>query len=175
MPEDPPSRQAAASKTGIDILIPEPAWLKDIPGLENLVSGAVEKALNEKSVFRHAPGAAGKSLEAGFCFAGDAFVQNLNREYRDREKPTNVLSFPAGPEVMEDGTVHLGDVVLAYGVVQTEAKSQGKTMADHTTHLVLHGLLHLLGFDHCAPEEAREMETLEKALLKTFGIKDPYA
>ena len=100
----------------------------------------------------------------------------FGRRKLDLDKPTNVLSFPSGfAEASKDGTsFHLGDIVLAFGVVKREAFKQQKSFADHTSHLVLHGLLHLLGFDHEAPEEAKDMEALEINLLKTFGIRNPY-
>lgn len=175
MPEDPASPNLTLPTPEIDILIPEPAWLQDFPDLETQIELVLGEALAETNIYKHVPASGWKSLEISFCFAGNDFVQELNREFRDQDRPTNVLSFSSDFEGSGDGAVHLGDVVLAYQVVRDEAKSQKKSIPEHTLHLVLHGLLHLLGFDHDTPEKALEMETFEKSLLKMFGINDPYA
>ena len=100
----------------------------------------------------------------------DAAVGDLNRRFRDREGPTNVLSFPAA----ESAAPHLGDLVLAFGVCAAEAAAQGKTLADHLTHLTVHGVLHLLGRDHVDEAEAETMEAEERTLLASLGVADPY-
>ncbi len=100
-------------------------------------------------------------------------VQTLNRDFRGKDKPTNVLSFSDGSE--DDGELYLGDVIIAYNVVEQEAEEQGKSLLNHTTHMALHGLLHLLGFDHEATGEAEEMEALEIEVLAHFGIESPYS
>jgi probable rRNA maturation factor len=101
----------------------------------------------------------------------DAAVRDLNARFRDKDRPTNVLSFPAP----ESAAPHLGDIVLAYGVCAAEAETQGKTLADHLSHLVVHGVLHLLGRDHEDDAEAEEMEAEERDVLARIGIADPYA
>ena len=103
----------------------------------------------------------------------EAESRALNRDYRGRDKPTNVLSFPfeAPPGVPSD---HLGDLVICAPVVAREAAEQGKPPAHHWAHMVVHGVLHLRGFDHLEPEEAEEMEARERALLARLGIPDPY-
>ena len=98
-------------------------------------------------------------------------VRDLNARFRDKDKPTNVLSFPAP----ESAAPHLGDVVLAYGVCAAEAEAQGKTLSDHLSHLVVHGVLHLLGRDHEDDAEAEEMEAEEREILAGIGVADPYA
>lgn len=100
--------------------------------------------------------------------------QALNRDYRGRDKPTNVLSFPfeAPPGV---ALPLLGDLVLCHPVVVREAAEQGKAQQDHYAHLVVHGMLHLLGHDHLVESEAEEMERLEREILTDFAIDDPYA
>ncbi|MBS0277093.1 MAG: rRNA maturation RNase YbeY [Proteobacteria bacterium] len=103
--------------------------------------------------------------------AGDARVKALNGLFRGKNKPTNVLSFPAE----ENADRYLGDVAIAYGVVRREAKESGKAFADHLVHLAVHGALHLLGHDHMKPQEAARMEGLEREILAEFGIADPYA
>ncbi len=105
----------------------------------------------------------------------DATVRALNRQWRGQDKPTNVLSFAAGAETAPPGApCLLGDVVLAYETVAAEAKAQGKPMAHHLCHLVVHGVLHLLGFDHERAAEAERMEALETVILAGLGIADPY-
>jgi len=117
--------------------------------------------------------------EMSVVLADDELVHRLNREYRGKDKPTNVLSFALTeaeePEVGEDAPILLGDVILAWETVAREAKEQGKTPSDHMTHLVVHGVLHLLGYDHETDDEAEEMEQLEVQVLETLGIADPYA
>lgn len=101
--------------------------------------------------------------------------QALNRDYRDKDKPTNVLSFPFEmPPGVEDVAL-LGDLVICHAVVAAEAKEQGKSLPHHYAHMVVHGTLHLLGYDHIEDVEAEEMEALERDILSNFGIPDPYA
>ena len=116
---------------------------------------------------------AGMTVEISIVLADDNFVQNLNKTYRGKNKPTNVLSFPQDPEPGA-GEINLGDVILAYQTVKKEAQSQGKSFMDHTSHLLVHGILHLLGHDHEKDEEAEEMESLETLILEKIGIKNPY-
>ncbi|OOE34693.1 MULTISPECIES: rRNA maturation RNase YbeY [Salinivibrio] len=100
--------------------------------------------------------------------------QSLNRDYRGKDKPTNVLSFPfdAPPGVEID---LLGDLVVCRQVVEQEAQQQGKALMDHWAHMVVHGSLHLLGYDHIEDDEAEQMEALERELLAAMGVSDPYA
>lgn len=117
-----------------------------------------------------------RRVELAICLANDAFVRRLNRDFRGKDKPTNVLSFPAAPVPSPKGRLlSLGDVVLAYETVTREAAQQGKTLMDHLLHLVVHGVLHLVGFVHEKPKEAARMEALETKVLASFGIADPYA
>nr|WP_293899188.1 rRNA maturation RNase YbeY [Phenylobacterium sp.] len=101
----------------------------------------------------------------------DATVRDLNARFRGQDAATNVLSFPAAPNP-ED---HLGDVALAYGVCAREAAEQGKPFGHHLQHLTVHGVLHLLGYDHIGDDEAEAMEGLERAVLAGLGVPDPYA
>lgn len=133
----------------------------------------------------HAYVVAGPSQDAELCivFGDDAFVQNLNKTYRGKDKPTNVLSFPTGDipvavgaEVFADmGPRLLGDVVLAQETIEREAAEQSKSFSDHLTHLVVHGVLHLLGQDHENDLEAEEMEAMERDILEDLNVADPYA
>ncbi|CAN5253910.1 rRNA maturation RNase YbeY [soil metagenome] len=123
------------------------------------------------------------AFEISVKLADDAEVQALNAAYRNKDAPTNVLSFPMlQPGFMEatgmadDGEILLGDVVLAYETCAREAAEKAVTLEQHATHLIVHGVLHLLGYDHVEHEDqAREMEAMETHALASLGIADPYA
>lgn len=112
--------------------------------------------------------------EVSLLLTDDAHQRDLNSQWRGIDSPTNVLSFPDGSPLPDGGRL-LGDVVLALDTCRREAREQGKSLADHTAHMVVHGVLHLLGFDHEEAEEAAVMESLEVRLLAAMGIADPYA
>lgn len=142
-------------------------------------------AAGAKAAVREALDAAGlaRPVELGIRFSDDAGVRDLNRAYRGRDAPTNVLSFalweggdadPRAPAAPEEPPLLLGDLVLALQTVLTEAKEQQKTPRDHTYHLLIHGALHLMGYDHQSEAEAERMESLETRLCGLFGIADPY-
>ena len=105
--------------------------------------------------------------ELSIAFVNDARIQELNRDYREKDKPTNVLSFPM------DGAL-LGDIVLAFETIAGEAKEQGKIFEHHLTHLIVHGFLHVLGYDHLDDKSAAEMEAIEITTLAQLGIDNPY-
>ncbi len=121
-------------------------------------------------------------IEIAVRLTSDFEVHTLNRQYRDKDKPTNVLSFPMiQPDLLEsvtansdDGEVLLGDIVLAHGVCETEAIEREVSLADHATHLIVHGVLHLLGYDHMGDAEAEAMEAMEQAAMVRLGLHDPY-
>ena len=122
------------------------------------------------------------TAEVSVRLTDDEEVRALNAAYRDKDKPTNVLSFPMvqrdlldGLANSDDGEVLLGDIVLAAGVCQSEAADKGVATETHATHLIVHGLLHLLGYDHIADHEAEVMEEIERAALASLGLDDPYA
>jgi probable rRNA maturation factor len=119
-----------------------------------------------------------KQFAVAISFISDNEMQTLNAQYRGKDKPTNVLSFPMiedfsdlkrWPEPLE-----LGDIVLAYETTSQEAFDEGKSLSDHTSHLLIHGLLHLFGYDHMTKKDAKEMEGLEVAILAELGIENPY-
>jgi probable rRNA maturation factor len=117
-----------------------------------------------------------KSIEISLLFADDARVQPLNREWRAMDKPTNVLSFPSVNLKPGDALPPvLGDIVLAYETIVREAEEEGKPFDHHVTHLVLHGFLHLLGYDHQTEAQAVQMEEIETRILGLLAIPDPYA
>jgi probable rRNA maturation factor len=121
----------------------------------------------------------GHTVEVSVVFAGDATVRRLNRTWRGQDKATNVLSFALAEEdgapLPADAPIILGDVVLARETVLREAAEQGKLAWDHTRHLIVHGVLHLVGHDHGEDGTATAMESLEASILASFGIADPYA
>ncbi len=118
---------------------------------------------------------AGRS-ELSILFTDDAHIRTLNAEWRGKDKATNVLSFPAFPVQPGDALPPmLGDIVLAAETVRAESALESKSFDHHLTHLVVHGLLHLLGYDHETDEEAEEMEALERRILARLAIADPYA
>jgi probable rRNA maturation factor len=113
--------------------------------------------------------------EVTVVFTDDAHVRRLNRTYRGKNRPTNVLSFPAPPAPGGALAPLLGDIVLAAETVAKEAAAAGIAVTDHLTHLIVHGFLHLIGYDHEEDAEALAMEALETRILKKLGITDPYA
>ncbi|MES2043540.1 MAG: rRNA maturation RNase YbeY [Pseudomonadota bacterium] len=122
------------------------------------------------------------TIEISIRLADDDEVQKLNAQYRHKDKPTNVLSFPMiQPDLLDtvttnsdDGEVLLGDIVLAHGVCAREAEERGIDITDHATHLIVHGTLHLLGYDHLGDDEAEAMEAIETDALASLGLADPY-
>jgi len=121
-------------------------------------------------------------VEVSVRLASDEEVRHLNAQYRGKDRATNVLSFPmVQPDLLDtvnrnsdDGEVLLGDIVLAHGVCVAEAAERGITVEEHATHLMVHGVLHLLGYDHIADDEAEAMEAIERDALASLGISDPY-
>lgn len=120
---------------------------------------------------RHAGLAGG---EVSVRFASDDEVRALNRRWRGKDRPTNVLSFPMAAESELADAPLLGDIVLAHGVCAAEAEAAGIAIEAHATHLVVHGMLHLLGYDHETDAEAEAMEETERQTLAALGIADPY-
>lgn len=114
--------------------------------------------------------------ELSLVFGDDAMIAGLNRDWRGKDKPTNVLSFP-GSDIRpgEMAGLMIGDIVLAFETCEREACEQSKPFTDHVTHLIVHGFLHLFGYDHGSDEEAAIMEALETKALARLGIADPYA
>ena len=117
-----------------------------------------------------------EAVEVSVVLADDAFLRGLNRDYRGRDEATNVLSFPADDDAVaaSTGPLLLGDIVLAYETVSGEAAARSLALGDHLSHLVVHGALHLLGYDHESTAEASAMEGLETRVLAGLGIADPY-
>lgn len=126
------------------------------------------------SALNNAPEYSAKEAELSIRIVDQAESQSLNHEYRGKDKPTNVLSFPfESPEHIELSL--LGDLIICAPVVANEAAEQSKTLQAHWAHMVVHGVLHLLGYDHIEDDEAEEMEALETQILSQLGFSDPYA
>jgi probable rRNA maturation factor len=150
----------------IDFLTEDDAWLA-LPEREALARRAAH------AVFE-VLGAPEPQSELSVVFTSDETVAELNRTWRGKAGPTNVLSFPAASDVAGQGPGTLGDIVLAAGVVRAEAAAQGKPLANHTIHLIIHGILHLLGHDHAEDATAEAMERLEAQAMDLLGLPDPY-
>jgi len=146
----------------IDVEVENPAWTAELPDAEALALAAALAALSRRE--------AGSVPGVTILLTDDETVRDLNARFRGQDKPTNVLSFPApaNPEHF------LGDIALAFGVCAREAAEQRKPIGDHLQHLVAHGVLHLLGYDHMSDGEAEAMEGLERIILAGLGVPDPY-
>ncbi len=160
----------------LDIVVSVPCrtWRTAVAGVVDVVRRAARAA------FEADPPPLARA-EASLVLADDAFVQDLNRDYRGRDEPTNVLAFAnldnagGSKAVYADGApVALGDVVLAYETAAAEAAEEGKTLSDHLSHLIVHGMLHLLGYGHETDAEAEPMQRLEIQVLSRLGVANPY-
>lgn len=160
----------------MDIVIEDPRW--ETLALEALGERACDAALGHLGLDPDA-------CEVVILGCDDAHIAELNAEFREKPTPTNVLSWPAEdratpgarptmpePDIM--GEIALGDIAISYDTCVREAAQAEKPVADHVTHLVVHGLLHLLGYDHISDEDAAIMESLEAEILATLGLPDPY-
>jgi len=140
--------------SGITLVVEDPGWRRH-RGLQARLKLAAQTAARAVKL----------RGEITILLADDARLESLNHDFRGKAKPTNVLSFPQA-----DG----GDIAIAHGVVAREAREQGKRFADHAIHLTVHGVLHLAGYDHIKPKDAKFMEPLEVKILGRLGIADPY-
>jgi probable rRNA maturation factor len=154
----------------VDISFVSGGWESTLPEVETVVrraAGSTWKAERD--------GAVADGAEVSVALADDAMMHKLNRDYRGKDMPTNVLAFPAEDSGAAGRARLLGDVVLAFETVQREAAERSKPLADHVSHLVVHGMLHLLGCDHETDAHAAAMEALEIAILNGLGVANPYA
>jgi probable rRNA maturation factor len=142
--------------SGITLLVEDPKW-RSHRGLLARLTAAANAARRSARL----------KGEFTILLSNDRKLRALNKDYRGKDKATNVLSFPG-----QDG--YAGDIAIAYGVTAREAKAAAKNLAAHATHLVVHGVLHLAGYDHERPKDASVMEPLEVKILKRLGIADPY-
>lgn len=150
-----------------DMAINAEGW-QDEETLRRLVDSVLQATLQEL-------GFNNIDSELSLVFTNDADIREINAKWRHIDKPTNVLSFPAFAlqPGQEPGEI-LGDIVIARETVEREAAEEDKSFDDHLSHLVVHGLLHLMGYDHQNDDEAEQMETLERKILASLGISDPY-
>ncbi len=144
----------------IEVEIEADSWTAALPQVESLVRAAAEAVLSDRAA----------TGDVVVLLTDDAGVHQLNRDHRGRDGPTNVLSFPAAPSAAP----HLGDIALARETCAREAADQGKRLEHHLQHLVAHGVLHLLGWDHMTEAEAEAMEGRERLILAGLGAPDPY-
>lgn len=157
--------------SGVDVVIEAPEWAH--AGLENLAMRACGAALAHLGC---------PDAEVVVLGCDDARIAALNAGFRDRPQATNVLSFPAAEPIPRGSGVTppapegdaLGDIAIAWGVCRDEAAAQGKSLADHVTHLLIHAALHLAGYDHESDADAELMEGVERRILAGLGIADPY-
>jgi probable rRNA maturation factor len=152
----------------IEIAAESELWRR-VDGVEEQLRRAVAAAVAVAGL-KHAPGA-----ELSVVLTDDAAIRTVNAEWRGIDKPTNVLSFPQAEGKAIARSPMLGDVVLAYETIEREAAEAGKSFADHFAHLIVHGVLHLFGYDHLNDADAEAMEALEIRILATLGIDNPYA
>jgi probable rRNA maturation factor len=164
----PISVGAAPPRATIAILVEDRAWEEAIVDPAPLLRRAARAAV-KVAALPPAP-----SLAVSIALIDDRAMRRLNRHFRGKDRSTNVLSFPAATEKPGGRRRALGDIALAFGTVRREAREQRKSVADHAAHLMVHGMLHLLGYDHESEKQANRMESLERKALAALGIGDPY-
>lgn len=151
----------------VDVVVESEEW-DSRPGLDARLAGAAEAALAAAGVATLPQG------EIAVLLTDDEGVAALNARWRGKASPTNVLSWPATSPKLLALSPMIGDIAIAYETSAAEAAAEGKSFEDHVTHLLVHGVLHLLGFDHEEEADAEAMEGLERAVLATLGVADPY-
>ncbi|HKN30017.1 MAG TPA: rRNA maturation RNase YbeY [Roseiarcus sp.] len=155
-------------KLSLDISTSSALW-RGLPRARALARETIAACVAESGF------AARAGSQVSLCLTDDEEVQTLNARWRGIDQPTNVLSFPAAPAERASDAPMLGDIALAYETLAREAEESGAALADHYRHLVAHGFLHLIGYDHQTDEEAERMQELETRILARLGVADPYA
>ena len=155
-------------RVALDIDVPSSLW-RGLPRARAIARETIAAAIAESAA------ALRDGAELSLCLADDARLQALNHRWRGVDKPTNVLSFPPPSPGRLSESVALGDIALAYETLAREAGELGVPLADHYRHLVAHGFLHLIGYDHGTDKEAERMEALETRIMARLGAADPYA
>lgn len=153
----------------VDVDMRAGSWTKLLPNADDICCRATTAAIK-------AVGISETNLEVSIVLADDIFIQSLNKFWRQQDVPTNVLAFPCENSAVVDGQNRLlGDIVVADGIVKKEALEERKSIADHLAHMVVHGALHLLGYNHVSEEGSREMEGFEIVALAALEVKNPYS
>ncbi len=155
-------------KVSLDIGVSSRLW-RELPRARAMARETIAAAAAESGC------AARDGVEVSLCLADDEALRALNSRWRGIDKPTNVLSFPAAPGTALGDATMLGDIALAFETLAREAGELGVPLADHYRHLIAHGFLHLIGYDHETDAEAERMEALETRILARLGAVDPYA
>lgn len=161
---------ASKGERGLLLLVEEESWRREEAALR-LIRRAARRAVAIPPQGQPEKARRERPRSVTILLTDDEAMRRLNATFRGRNRPTNVLSFPAPP----GHGAALGDIAMGYGVVAREARAQSKSLAGHAAHLAVHGILHLLGYDHEKPGEARMMEAIETKLLADLGLPDPYA
>lgn len=158
-----------------DIAVEHAGWIKALPDYEAIISRALTACTENQAL-----GLPDRIFELSISLTDDANIQSLNHEYRGKDKPTNVLSFPqiadwsADSDDLDGPVLLMGDIVVALETIEREAREQDKSLENHFIHMLIHSFLHLLGYDHEEEEEAEAMEATEIHILAGIGIKNPY-
>jgi probable rRNA maturation factor len=160
-----PARRARAAAPSIDIILGSPQWQA-----QRGVRALLRRTIRAAAVL-----AAVRGGELAVVLADDAAIRALNRRWRGKDSPTNVLSFPSGGPRCRGPVKSLGDIVIAFETAVREARAGELPLPHHVAHLAVHGFLHLVGYDHATDPEAEVMEALETAVLARLGMPDPYA
>jgi probable rRNA maturation factor len=161
-------KRTAVAGLKIDVLVDSENW-KNAAAAKGVVRRALRQAATALST---------RTAELAIVLTDDAAMRRLNRNWRGVDAPTNVLSFATktpSDQLDEQHGRHLGDIVLAYETIRRDAHGEGKPFDHHLAHLVVHGFLHLLGYDHGSDAQARRMETIERAILGDLAVPDPYS
>jgi probable rRNA maturation factor len=159
---------------------PEPVKLELVVKSALWQKRRTAKTVIKKAISAAAHAASTRPAELAIVLSNDSGIQALNRDWRGKDQPTNVLSFPAAPTVARGGKAqvpapYIGDIVIAYQTTAREAVAEDKPFDHHLAHLAVHGFLHLLGYDHENDRDAETMENLERRILRQLAVPDPYA
>jgi probable rRNA maturation factor len=162
----------------LTIAVQHHIWHEITPNFEDYVEKICHTILlhQYEKLKQRCPNASNQPVQIALVFTDSAEMQKLNKQFRGKDYPTNVLSFAADSDGLQSDELEiiLGDIILAYEVIALEAEEQNKHFIHHLTHLIVHGILHLLGYDHMIDLEADAMENVECEILRLFNISDPY-
>ena len=170
------SKRKKMIKTKLNAIIAQNSWKKELPQVKELSEKIVEHVINDKNP----SWLQNKKVVINLSLSDDEEIKELNSEFRNLDKPTNVLSFANIDDeefdhyLKQNQEIELGDVIIALTTMLNQSADQEITLHDHYCHILVHAVLHLLGYDHIEPEEAQEMESEEIRILKNFNIENPY-